>query len=66
MKNMVKNFESVNVQFLAVVGLYGVVVVNFLTEFKLEFSALKEMSEEILVKTIHRIRQHIRCFLAHE
>ena len=40
-------------------GTFGQSVTNFFSEFKLDFSHLKELSEEILIKTIHIIQNHI-------
>lgn len=40
-------------------GTVGDSVMNFFRDFKLPLSALKEISEEILVRTIHIIHQHI-------
>lgn len=40
-------------------GTFGASVVNFFNEFKLDFSKLKHLCEEILIETIHILNNHI-------
>ena len=40
-------------------GSYGESVINFFNDFKLDKAKLKDISELILVKTIHIINQHV-------